>query len=114
MSNLKGLEKVLNHIKDRSIVCPKPQYWNELFKRLDGYNENWKNDGERLECYPLILGNWWDTEDDHKHLNFINSIKYFYKKYPDRRKKIEIFVFKLDHDNWYFGDSPDGRIKEKS
>ena len=114
MNDLEGLEIVLNYIKDKSIVCPKPQYWNYLWdKGLDGHNEKWINDDERKKCYPLILGNWWGTEDDHKHQNFVNSIEYFYNKYPNKRKKIEDFILKLDQDRWYFGESPNRKTRER-
>ena len=43
------------------------------------------------------------SNDGQKNERFIYSIEYFYTKYPEKRKIIEDFILKSDHDSWYKG-----------
>lgn len=96
------LKQILQPIKEKKIICPNPITWNYLWKNIfDGSNETWKDDKERHKYFPLVLGGWYPSSDKDKHERFINSIEYFYNKYPKKRKPIEDFILK--NDDWFMG-----------
>ena len=98
---MKSLEKILIQIKDHNIVCPSPSNWVEFYKKIGGYEE--KGDEYDTHKYsPMVLSGWHVTSQEDKHNRFINSLKYFYKKYPDKRNYIKSF-FKRDND-WFRWD----------
>jgi hypothetical protein len=99
--DMKGLNKLLTELNDIGIVSPTPRAWNHLWTNIfKGSDEEWKSDEERWKCYPRILSAW-DSSDKFKNEGFVNSIKYFYNKYPDRRKRIERFL--INNNKWFMG-----------
>jgi hypothetical protein len=62
---------------------------------------NGKVNEERWKYYPQILSAWGVASDKYKNERFVNSIKYFYNKYPDKRKSIERFL--INNDKWFMG-----------
>jgi len=96
------LDQILEFIKEKKIICPNPRTWNHLWTNIfDGFNETWKDDKEIDKYLPLILNGWGPSSDEDKHERFINSIEYFYNKYPEKRQSIEDFILKNDH--WFMG-----------
>ena len=99
---MEDLEKLLEYIETQEIVSPTPRAWNHLWTNIfKGFDEEWESDEERWKYYPQILSAWGVTSDKFKNERFVNSIKYFYNKYPNKRKKIERFV--LSNDKWFMG-----------
>ena len=99
---MEALEKLLEYIETQKIVSPSPRAWNHLWTNIfKGFDEEWESDEERWKYYPQILSAWGVASDKFKNERFVNSIKYFYNKYPNKRKKIERFV--LSNDKWFMG-----------
>ena len=97
---MEELEKILKQIKEDNIVCPSPPEWNLFYKRIGGFEEEEKSDNyDRHRYFPLVLGGWWPSSQEDKHKRFVNSVEYFYMKYPNKRKFIEIFFEK--NENWH-------------
>lgn len=93
------LNLILDYVRENKIVCPLPRPWNNLYSKIfDGFNEFEFEDKERHKYFPLILNGWGPSSKEDKHERFINSIEYFYKKYPDKRPLIEGFIYK--NDDW--------------
>ena len=100
--DVEGLNKLLAELNDMGIVCPTPRAWNHLWTNIfKGFDEEWKSDKERWKYYPQILSAWGVASDKYKNERFVNSIKYFYIKYPDKRKRIERFL--INNDKWFMG-----------
>ena len=108
------MEEILQYIKNKKVVCPMPPEWYFLFKDIyGGFNKIEAGERELEEYKPLILSGWdaYDEEsnkelDKVKHWKFIESIKYFYEKYPYMRSGIEFYVFNLEDEQWFYGNSP--------
>ena len=99
---MKTLEKLLDYIEAQEIVSPTPRAWNHLWINIfKGFDEEWKSDEERWKHYPQILSAWGVASDKYKNERFVNSIQYFYNKYPDKRKRIERFL--INNDKWFMG-----------
>ena len=92
------LEKILKQIKEDNIVCPPPNDWNDFYEGIGGYEER-GDDYDRHRHFPLILGGWWGSSKEEKHKRFVNSVDYFYRKYPNKRIFIERFFEKTN--DWY-------------
>jgi hypothetical protein len=67
----------------------------------DEYEEE-SDDFDGYNLRPMVLSAWYVTSMEDKHNRFINSLKYFYKKYPDKRDYIENLLKK--HDDWFRWD----------
>jgi hypothetical protein len=96
-----SLEKILTQIKDNNIVCPSPSTWVNFYSKIGGYEEE-SDDFDGYNLRPMVLSAWYVTSKEDKHNRFISSLKYFYKKYPDKRKYIENLLKK--HDDWFRWD----------
>ena len=100
--DIRRLNKLLSRLNDMGVVCPSPRAWNHLWTNIfKGFDEEWESVEEETKCYPQILSAWGVASDKDKNERFVNSIKYFYNKYPDKRRKIERFL--IGNDKWFMG-----------
>ncbi|MDC3306771.1 hypothetical protein OAV63_02365 [Gammaproteobacteria bacterium] len=100
--DMEGLNKLLTELHDMGIICPTPRAWNHLWTNIfKGFDEDWKSEEERHKNYPLLLSAWGIASDKAKKKRFVNSVKYFYINYPNKRKRIEKFL--INNDKWFMG-----------
>jgi hypothetical protein len=67
------LNEVLTEASKDRRVCPKPDYWNRLWKLLPDRlrkGVGWEPPP------PLILGAWWHTSNSQKRERFHNHIRW--------------------------------------
>jgi hypothetical protein len=68
---------------------------------IGGYEEE-SDDYDGYNLRPMVLSAWYVTSKEDKHNRFVNSLKYFYEKYTDKRDYIESFFDK--NENWFRWD----------
>jgi len=73
-------------------ICPRPDYWNELYNLLDLI------DGNRPET-PLILGGWWHTSSEQKLLRFQEHIEWASK--TNQLDEVGKFLVSLKDEDWF-------------
>lgn len=98
---MEKLEKILEQIKEDNIVCPSPPRWSVFYKKIGGFEER-GGDYDHHRHLPLILNGWGPSSKEDKHKRFVDSVDYFYKKYPNKRNFIESFFEK--NNDWYRWD----------
>ena len=97
---MEKLEKILEQIKEDNIVCPEPGRWSVFYNRIGGFEEK-GDDYDHRRHFPLILNGWISSKEE-KHKRFVDSVDYFYRKYPNKRNFIESFFEK--NNDWYRWD----------
>ena len=94
-----NIKIIIDFIKENNIICPAPARWDLLWVDIfNAHEEKWRDPKIRANCFPCVLGGS-DADDKTKSSHFITSIKYFYGKYPCKRRLIEYFIF--TNDRWH-------------
>ncbi len=67
------MNDLMDYIKSKKRVCPKPQQWNKLWEMLP---DRKRKGAGWLPPLPLILAAWWETSDQQKRERLEYHIKY--------------------------------------
>jgi len=67
MSPEMSLQGAWNELMKPGRVCPLPQPWNEVYRRLP---EKTQRGGSWTPSLPLILAAWWEATDSQKRERF--------------------------------------------
>ena len=94
------LKSLLEYVKSEGRVCPMPDYWNELWKRLSDSKQ--KDNGGWEPPLPLILAAWYDTPASEKRGRLKLHIVYAAKK--GILDKVDTFLRNLTPDQWAYDD----------
>ena len=91
------LVELMNYIVEGGRVCPQPQAWNGL----------WKKVGERVgqeqvkRFKPLILAAWHVTSDDEKRERFRGLVEF--AAAHGMFDEVDGFLRRLEAEEWYVG-----------
>lgn len=84
-------KELIDYCKENNRICPMPDYWNELWKRL-------KNKKRKEPAVPLILGAW-NEPALLKQLRFFEHLEW--AKEQGQLEEISDYVKSLKEENWY-------------
>lgn len=94
------LQQAWENLMIRGRVCPQPQPWNELFRRLPGKTQQGSSWTPSL---PLILAAWWEATDSQKRKRFRLHLEWA----ENRGVLPEIFEYlkSLTPEDWHTEDN---------
>jgi len=90
------LEELIAYCKDKNRICPQPQLWNEMWKKLKDkkqINSGWQ------PPIPLILAAWWDTPIISKQIRLIEHLTW--ANNHGQLKEIANYLTTLKEEQWF-------------
>ena len=91
------IEEVLSYCKSNDRVCPMPNYWNDLFKKLK--NTKQISSGGWEPGLPLILAVWYDASAMAKQIRLTEHIQWADKE--NQLNEIFEYLKSLKEENWF-------------
>lgn len=92
----KDLRELLAYVRADGRVCPKPVYWDKLFRLLP--NRQHTSAGY-VPPNPLILGGWWASTDSDKRERLAVHIRWASEH--GVLSEISSFIMSLSPDQWH-------------
>lgn len=93
------LEALITYCKDKDRVCPQPQLWNEMWKKL----KDKKQIGSGWQPpLPLILAAWWDTPVGSKQIRLVEHLTWAINH--GQLKEISDYLTSLTEEQWFHLD----------